>query len=257
MAKYQAYFIDLDGTIYQGTKQYPSGKRFIDRLRDHQIPYLFVTNNSTKTPEAVADNLSQNHGIATTPDQVYTSAMATADYLKTHVSDQAKIFVIGEAGLTTAIQAAGCTLVDDHQADVVVMGLDRQFTYDKLVQATLAIQAGALFIATNQDTNLPTEAGMLPGAGTLVSALQTATQTAPIIIAKPEAPIMTGACQRLGVAKEDVLMVGDNYQTDILAGINNGIDTLLVYSGVSTPEQIAHVTQKPTYEVASLDDWQL
>ena len=99
MRQYQAYFIDLDGTIYQGTRQYPSGKRFTDRLRAQQIPYLFVTNNSTKTPEAVADNLSQNHRIVTTPDQVYTSAMATADYLKTHVPDQAKILVIGEAGL--------------------------------------------------------------------------------------------------------------------------------------------------------------
>ena len=257
MTRYQTYFIDLDGTIYQGKKQYPSGKRFIERLRASHTPYLFVTNNSTKTPEEVAQNLSQNHGILTTPDQIYTSAMATADHLQTLVPAHAKILVIGETGLKTALQAANFTLVNDKNADVVVVGLDRTFNYDKLTQATLAIQAGATFIATNSDNNLPTEQGMLPGAGTLVMALQTATQTTPTIIAKPQAPIMVGALQRMAVAKADVLMVGDNYQTDILAGINNGIDTLLVYSGVSTPEQIAHMPKKPTHEVASLDDWMI
>lgn len=257
MAQYKTYLIDLDGTIYQGKQRYPAGKRFIERLRANHLNYLFVTNNSTKTPEEVADNLTRNHDIPTTADQVYTSAMATADHLATLVAQQARVLVIGESGLKSALQAAAFILVDQAPADVVVVGLDRSFNYDQLAQATLAIQAGALFVATNTDTNLPTEHGMMPGAGALVAAVQTATQVTPSVIAKPQAPIMTGALERTHTAKQDAIMVGDNYHTDILAGINHGIDTLLVYSGVSTPEQIAKVSPKPTHEVDSLDDWVL
>jgi len=255
MTHYKTYFIDLDGTIYQGKTQYPSGKRFIQRLQDAKIPYLFVTNNSTKNPIDVANNLTINHGIPTSPNQVYTSAMATADYLSLHMPLNTKIYVIGEIGLVEALTTAGFTIVTDASANAVVVGLDRQVTYQKLEIATAAIQAGAKFIATNVDTNLPTEHGLMPGAGAIIAAVQTATQTDPLVIAKPESPIMTGALKRMAVKKADVIMVGDNYNTDILAGINNNIDTLLVYSGVSTPEQIKRVSTKPTHEVLSLDDW--
>ena len=257
MSDYKNYFIDLDGTIYQGKIKYPSGKRFIDRLRAKDIPYLFVTNNSTKSPLAVAKNLSENHNIPTTPFQIYTSAMATADYLKNILPKQAKIYIIGELGLIEALSAANFDVVDSTSADAVIVGLDRQITYDKMAQATIAIQNGAKFIATNTDTNLPTENGMMPGAGALVAAIQTATNVAPTIIAKPASPIMLGALNYMKATKDETIMVGDNYHTDILAGINNGIDTLLVYSGVSTKDQIAKLAKKPTYEVDSLDDWSI
>ncbi|MFR8086371.1 MAG: TIGR01457 family HAD-type hydrolase [Leuconostoc gelidum] len=257
MTHYKTYFIDLDGTIYQGKTKYPSGKRFIDRLQKADIPYLFVTNNSTKNPVDVANNLTNNHDIPTTPEQVYTSAMATADYLSLHMPLSTKIYVIGEIGLTESLTNAGFTLVNDAHADAVVVGLDRHVTYQKLTIATSAIKSGAKFIATNNDTNLPTENGLAPGAGAIIAAVQTATQTTPLIIAKPESPIMTGALQRMAVKEADVVMVGDNYNTDILAGINNNIDTLLVYSGVSTPEQVKQVIPKPTYAVQSLDDWKI
>ena len=252
---YKAYFIDLDGTIYQGKTKYPSGKRFVERLQSAKIPYLFVTNNSTKSPADVAQNLTINHNIPTTVDQVYTSAMATADYLTSYLPLNAKIYVIGETGLIESLKKAGFLIVDDASANTVVVGLDREITYQKLAIATTAIQSGAQFIATNNDTNLPTENGMMPGAGSIIAAIQAATQMQPTIIAKPESPIMSGALQRLSVEKKDVLMVGDNYHTDILAGLNNNIDTLLVYSGVSTPDQIKNLPKKPTHEVNSLDDW--
>lgn len=257
MKKYKAYFIDLDGTIYRGKTKYPSGKRFIDRLKKENIPYLFVTNNSTKSPADVAANLTTNHDITTTPDQIYTSALATADYLITILPPHAKIYVIGEPGLCEALLNAGFNLSSDTDVQAVIVGLDRNINYEKLTVATLAINAGAKFIATNRDTNLPTERGMTPGAGALIAAVQTATQTTPIVIAKPEFPIMTGALKRMNLQKSDVIMVGDNYNTDILAGINNDIDTLLVYSGVSTHEQIQNTSVKPTHEVETLDDWQL
>ncbi|CAK8054902.1 TIGR01457 family HAD-type hydrolase [Eupransor demetentiae] len=253
--KNDAYLIDLDGTIYHGTNPIPAAKRFIERLQAANIPYLFVTNNSTKTPEDVAENLTQNHHIPTTPDQVYTSALATADYVKKLAGGKAKkVYLIGEEGLKIALEDAGLKLVDNQDADYVVMGLDRQFDYHKLTIGTLAIQAGAKFIATNADTNLPSEKGMMPGAGSLVAAMQTATGQTPIIIAKPSLPIMEGALDRLGHPAHPV-MVGDNYNTDILAGINAKIDTLLVYTGVSSRDDIAKVAAKPTYEINNFDEW--
>lgn len=254
MPKYNAYLIDLDGTIYHGKQPIPAAKRFIERLQTAKIPYLFVTNNSTKTAKDVADNLTINHGIKTTVDQVYTSAMATADYVKGLADDGQKVYLIGEAGLKDGLENAGIDLVPADEANVVVMGLDRHFTYQKLKEATFAIARGAQFIATNADTNLPSEEGMLPGAGSLVAALKTATGVEPTIIAKPEAPIMEGALAKLNHPDRPV-MVGDNYNTDILAGIKNGLDTLLVYTGVSKPAEVAKEVNQPTDFVANFDEW--
>lgn len=258
MAQYDAYLIDLDGTIYHGKNPIPEAKRFIDRLKDAKVPYLFVTNNSTKTAAAFADDLTKLHNIETTPEQVYTSAMATADYVANDdaVKGVKTIYLIGEAGLKEAFNRPEFKLVDDAHADYVVMGLDREFNYQKLMTATFAIQKGAKFIATNADTNLPSEKGMLPGAGSLVAALQTASGVQPTIIAKPEAPIMQGALKRLD-NPEKPIMVGDNYQTDILAGIQNGLSTLLVYTGVSTKKQVAEKDVQPTHEIDNFDQWEV
>lgn len=256
MTQYDAYLIDLDGTIYHGTNPIPAAKQFIHRLKEANIPYLFVTNNSTKTAEAFADDLTHLHGIETTKDQVYTSAMATADYVVNDglKKNHKKVYLIGEKGLREAFSRPEIELVSYEDADYVVMGLDRSFTYQKLMEATFAIQNGAQFIATNADTNLPFERGMLPGAGSLVAAIQTASGVAPTIIAKPEAPIMVGALKRLNNPKKPI-MVGDNYNTDILAGIKNGLSTLLVYTGVSTKEQIQKLEIKPTHEIDNFDQW--
>ncbi|MDF7637810.1 TIGR01457 family HAD-type hydrolase [Leuconostocaceae bacterium ESL0958] len=256
MAAYDAYLIDLDGTIYHGSRPIPAAKIFIERLQQAGIPYLFVTNNSTKTPAAVAQTLTEQHDIKTTPDQVYTSALATADYLRQQ-SDQPnpkQVYLIGEAGLRAACDQAEIELVPAEAADYVVLGLDRAFDYEKLKAATQAIARGARFIATNADTKLPSEDGMLPGAGSLVAAVATATGVQPTIIAKPEAPIISGALARLGQPKRPI-MVGDNYHTDILAGINNGLATLLVYTGVARKEQVAEEDAQPSHSVDALDEW--
>ncbi|AIG65892.1 TIGR01457 family HAD-type hydrolase [Weissella tructae] len=254
MLKYDAYFIDLDGTIYAGTESFPAAKRFMEKLKASDSSYLFVTNNSTKTPEEVAAFLTEQHGIVTTPEDIYTSAMATADY----VAGQGyqRVMMIGEHGLKTALENKGLTLVTEGTADVVVVGLDRDINYDKLMHATLAIQNGAAFVATNVDTNLPNERGLLPGAGTIVAAVKTATQQEPVVVGKPEKIIMQEALKRTGLKANQVVMVGDNYQTDILAGINAEMDTLLVYTGVSTPEQVAEKPVQPTHVVNALDEWE-
>ncbi|MCM0583005.1 TIGR01457 family HAD-type hydrolase [Weissella diestrammenae] len=256
MSKYAAYFIDLDGTIYKGTESFPSGQRFIASLKAKNTDYLFVTNNATKTPEMVAAFLTEQHGIETTVDQIYTSAMATADYVASLENVQ-KVFVLGEVGLHQALADKGFEIVTAGDADVAVIGLNRELKYEDLMQATLAIQHGAKFVATNVDTNLPNERGFIPGAGSIVAAIQTATQQEPVIIGKPYAPIMLGALERTGYKKDEVIMVGDNYQTDIRAGLEIGMDTLLVYSGVSKRNQVEALSKQPTYSVDSLDDWQL
>lgn len=158
MKQYQGYFIDLDGTVYRGKERIPAAARFIKRLQEHQREILFVTNNSTRSPKEVAANLRTNHDINVTAANVYTSAMATADYLVQHAGQKRRVYVIGERGLKDALLNKGMQLTDQ-DPDYVVIGLDRNVTYEQFKIATLCIRAGAVFIGTNGDTNLPSEEG--------------------------------------------------------------------------------------------------
>ncbi|GKT03447.1 TIGR01457 family HAD-type hydrolase [Furfurilactobacillus entadae] len=260
MSTYSGYFIDLDGTIYQGTTAIPTAQTFMSRLIESGRPYLFVTNNSTRSPEAVAENLRRNHHIETTAAHVYTTAMATADYLVRKADGQAlTAYVIGEQGLRDALTSRGFTLVATaaEQPTFVVVGLDRDVTYEKFVQAVLAIQNGATFIGTNLDTNIPNQRGMLPGAGAVVDFVRYATDVTPITIGKPSTIIMNEALARIGLSKEAVLMIGDNLRTDIQAANNAGMDSLLTLTGLSTVAQIKTFQIEPTHIVNDLTEWQL
>ncbi|MBP1043205.1 TIGR01457 family HAD-type hydrolase [Vagococcus sp. BWB3-3] len=251
--RYQGYLIDLDGTIYLGKEPIPAGKRFIERLEKAGIPYLFVTNNTTKRPQAVRQNLADNFEIQVPLATIYTATLATIDYMAAKGLGK-KVYVIGEAGLVEMILEAGYEL-EEVEPDYVVVGLDSDVTYEKLTVATLAIQKGAHFIGTNPDKNIPTERGLVPGAGSLLALIETATRVAPVIIGKPQAIIMEKSLERLGLNAEQVLMVGDNYETDIQAGLQNGIDTLLVLSGFTQKADVAALVKAPTFIVDSLDDW--
>lgn len=252
---YQGYLLDLDGTIYRGKAIIPAGKRFVERLQAAKIPHLFVTNNSTKKPEVVQQRLAQEFGIETTAEHIYTASLATVDYLRATGRGN-KVYAIGEAGLVDVLLEAGFEWSEE-EPDFVVIGLDSEVSYAKLKSATLAIQRGALFIGTNPDKNLPTDEGLLPGAGAFLALIETATKKKPIIIGKPYAPIMEKAVARIGLTKEQVVMVGDNYETDIQAGIQNGLDTLLVLSGYTRPEEVPHLPVAPTHVVQSLDEWEI
>lgn len=250
---YKGYLIDLDGTIYRGSEPIPAGRRFVEQLQARQIPFLFLTNNTTKTPQTVADRLANEFSIYVSPETVYTATLATIDYMN-DADKGKKVFVIGEPGLIDPILAAGYEW-DTENPDYVVVGLDTEVTYEKFVTATLAIQKGATFIGTNPDKNIPTERGLLPGAGSVIALIEASTQRSAIYIGKPEAIIMEKGLEILGLAKSEVLMVGDNYTTDILAGINNGIDSLLVLSGFTQKEEVPDLPVQPTYLVDSLDEW--
>lgn len=252
---YKGYLIDLDGTMYKGKEPIPEAPLFIQQLRDKKIPFLFLTNNSTKTPESAAKNLQENFGIKAFPNEVYTSSLATADYLKS-LGKGNKVFVIGEEGLKQALRNKG--FVEDlNDPDYVVLGLDETATYEKFKIATLAIRKGAQYIVTNKDTNLPTEKGLVPGAGSLAALLTTATRVEPTFVGKPETIIMEEALKLLDLPAQDVLMVGDNYETDILAGINSDIDSLLVLTGFTNREDLADVSVQPTYTLNSLREWDI
>lgn len=250
---YKGYLIDLDGTIYRGKERIPEGEAFVHELQKRKIPYLFVTNNTTRTPQAVQEMLATSFNIETPVETIYTASLATIDYMNEKNLGKT-VYVIGEAGLKEAIIKAGY-VIDSKNPAYVVVGLDWNVDYEKLALATLAIQKGAHFIGTNPDLNIPTERGLLPGAGTLLAFLEAATRIKPVIIGKPKSIIMDKALEHLKIAREDALMVGDNYLTDIRAGLDNGIDCLLVTSGFTKPEEVATLPIAPTYVLSSLAEW--
>ncbi|VGW62708.1 4-nitrophenyl phosphatase [Streptococcus pyogenes] len=252
---YKGYLIDLDGTIYQGKNRIPAGERFIKRLQEKGIPYLLVTNNTTRTPEMVQSMLTNQFHVETGIETIYTATMATVDYMN-DMNRGKTAYVIGETGLKSAIAAAGYVEELENPAYVVV-GLDSQVTYEMLAIATLAIQKGALFIGTNPDLNIPTERGLMPGAGALNALLEAATRVKPIFIGKPNAIIMNKSLEVLGIQRSEAVMVGDNYLTDIMAGIQNDIATILVTTGFTRPEEVPTLPIQPDHVLSSLDEWRL
>ncbi|HER0447488.1 TPA: TIGR01457 family HAD-type hydrolase [Streptococcus pyogenes] len=252
---YKGYLIDLDGTIYQGKNRIPAGERFIKRLQERGIPYLLVTNNTTRTPEMVQSMLANQFHIETSIETIYTATMATVDYMN-DMNRGKTAYVIGETGLKSAIAAAGYVEELENPAYVVV-GLDSQVTYEMLAIATLAIQKGALFIGTNPDLNIPTERGLMPRAGALNALLEAATRVKPVFIGKPNAIIMNKSLEVLGIQRSEAVMVGDNYLTDIMAGIQNDIATILVTTGFTRPEEVPTLPIQPDHVLSSLDEWRL
>lgn len=255
MTRYKGYLIDLDGTMYAGTQVIPGAPEFIDRLNEAGIPYLFVTNNSSRTPEQVAEKLVKM-GIRTTPENVFTTSRATAQFIHDE-KPGATIYVIGEDGILEALAEQGLEVVTHENPDYVVTGIDRGITYEKLAGACLSVRNGARFISTNGDIAIPTERGFMPGNGSLTSVVSVSTETQPVFIGKPEPIIMEQAMAVLGTSKEETIMVGDYYDTDIRAGIGIGIDTLLVHTGVTQPDFLKRYEVQPTHTRNNLNEWEL
>lgn len=250
MKTYKAYLIDLDGTLYRGSQVIEGAVEFINGLNQYDIPHLYVTNNSTKSPEDVVEKLA-SIGIDARPAEVVTSAMATADYISSE-KPHASVYMIGDTGLRTAISSAGLDLKDDTDVDFVVVGLDENINYEKLTKATLAVQRGATFISTNKDPSIPKEQGFLPGNGSLTSVVTVSSKTEPTFIGKPETPIMQKALDLLQLDKSEVAMIGDLYDTDIMSGINIGIDTIHVQTGVTSKEEALDKDIPPTVSIENL-----
>lgn len=241
----------MDGTVYRGNEVIPEASVFINSFQGKDIDIYYVTNNSSMTAERFQAKLLRM-GIHASTDQIMTSSIAAATYCKQHF-EGAKVMMIGEEGLEQALRSEGFVITDENP-DVVVVGIDRNITYEKLSNAALSIRNGAHFIATNGDKAFPTERGLVPGNGSFVKLLETATDREATIVGKPE-PYMLEFIQQRGYPKEDMVMIGDNYDTDIQAGIRFGIDTIHVSGGVTDRATVLKKDIQPTYLFDSLTDW--
>lgn len=250
----KAWIFDMDGVLYRGTEVLPGVRELLDALTLRERQVMMATNNSMATPEAYERKLSAM-GLEISAAEVITSALATRDYLARTLPAGAGIYVIGMPALREQLFDG----TDFHPVQygeevpaAVVIGLDLSFTYDKLKAGNAALQQGALFIATNADTTLPTETGLVPGAGSIVAALAAASGQQPMVIGKPETPMLEMAMLRMGVKPEETVMIGDRLDTDILAGERAGMPTVLVLTGVSTREDLASADALPDFVVSDL-----
>jgi NagD protein len=238
-----SYVIDMDGVIYHGSRLIPGALAFVERLRAGGHPFLFLTNNSQWTPRDLKHKLDQM-GISVEETAFHTSALATADFLHQQKPD-ATAYVIGGAGLTHALYSAGVTLTE-HNPDYVVVGDTRSYDYEKIERAVRLIVKGARFVATNVDLTGPSESGIQPACGALVAPIELATGRKPYFVGKPNALMMRTALRKLGAHSAEAFMVGDRMDTDIVAGTEAGMRTILVLSGVTTRETIDHYPFRPT-----------
>ncbi|MCS7142241.1 MAG: HAD-IIA family hydrolase [Aigarchaeota archaeon] len=233
--------LDLDGTVYIGSKLLPYARETVRELRERGYVILFLTNNSTLSRTLAVRKLS-TLGIEADAREVMTSSFAVSQY----VSDNwgpSRVLPIGERGLIEELELAGHKIVKDSEsAEVVVVGLDREVTYSKLAEAHTALIRSAKFVATNKDTTLPTESGTVPGAGSIVAFLEVSTGLKATPVGKPERYIMDLALRRMGLEREEVILVGDRVDTDIEAARRAGIKALLLVRGHSGPTRLPEVT---------------
>ena len=243
--RHDAILLDLDGVVYRGDRVLPGVPEAVHAIRE-RVPLLFLTNNSGRTPHDVADRL-RAMGVPAQPEEVLTSALATAAMLRREGHSGRTAFVIGERGIREALAGAGVRIVDGHadRADLVVVGWDRTADYAKLRTAALLVQRGARLIATNPDTSYPAPDGLWPGAGALLAAVTTTTGADPQIVGKPMRPMFDAAVEATGA--RDPLMVGDRLDTDVGGAAALGWETLLVFSGASGPQDLTSAEVLPTY----------
>lgn len=254
LCEIRGFILDMDGVIYAGNELLPGAREFVSYLQVTGTPFLFLTNNSSRTPGQYAEKLT-SLGIDVHEERVFTSALATAAWLKGTAPAGARVLVIGERGIREALAQQGFRLVDDHQqAQYVVVGFDSTFTYAKAREAALAIRKGALLIATNTDASLPTEQGEIPGAGSIVAMLETATGVRARVIGKPEPGIFEQALARLGTRAEETAVVGDRYETDIVGGHRAGLRTIGVLCGVTDARRFAAADPRPDWVFAHLGE---
>lgn len=231
---------DMDGVLYHGSRRLDGVLEFFDWL---PVPYCFVTNNSSRTPHQVAEKLATMR-VPATPDQIMTSAIVAAHYLTQHAPPHARVFAIGEVGLQTALEDANFELTES-KPDYVVVGLDRAFTDQKLQRAVQALNNGATFIATNMDMILMTQDGALPGTGTIVRQVMAASGQTPQVMGKPERQMFQMAADYLQQPFNNLLMIGDNLETDIRGALQHGLYAAFMLTGVSTQDDLLSTTLQP------------
>lgn len=237
---FQILLFDLDGTVYKGSKAIQGAPEFFKNLQENKMPYLFLTNRCNRLPETISNHLNEI-GIVCNKNNVLTSAHAAATVLA-----KKKVFAIGEIGLTQILKENQVTITDQNP-DAVVVGFDENINYQKLEKATRLIRNGAKFIATNTDACINTDTGISPENGPIVAALQYATGVAPEILGKPQPDMVYLAEKILNKPKDQMIIIGDNPDTDILCGINAGIATALILTGITDAADAPKKVGKETF----------
>ena len=253
--KYDLLLADLDGVIYEGANAIENAVETISQLGDQEIQIGYVTNNSSRKPETIVDQLS-NFGIDCKPVEIISSGQTAVELLQTKIEAGAKVLVVGGEGLRARVAEAGFHLVEssDEKPKAVIQGFSPDVSWRDLAEASYSIQNGAVWVATNNDWTLPQERGLAPGNGTLVGAVHTAVGQLPIVAGKPEPAIFMTALNHF--ENKNAVFVGDRLDTDILGANRAGIDSALVLTGVSSRKDVlaAAVDERPSYIIETLKD---
>ncbi|GAA2687510.1 HAD-IIA family hydrolase [Streptomyces aculeolatus] len=247
----ESWLTDMDGVLMHEGIPIPGADAFIKRLRDSGKPFLVLTNNSMYTPGDLHARLSRI-GLDVPVQSIWTSALATAKFL----DDQrpgGTAYVIGEAGLTTALHDHGYVL-SDHRPDYVVLGETRTYSFEALTKAIRLIENGARFIATNPDETGPSTEGPLPATGAVAALITKATGKDPYFVGKPNPLMMRSGLNQIGAHSESTAMIGDRMDTDVLAGLEAGMETYLVLTGLTRADQVERFPYRPSHIVDSIAD---
>jgi NagD protein len=251
LAKKQGIICDMDGVIYHGNRLLPGVREFVDWIKKTGKSFLFLTNSSERTPRELREKLARM-GLDVGPEHFYTSALATAAFLSSqHPGGTA--YVIGGNGLVNALYDAGFAM-NEVNPDYVVVGETHSYTYDTITQAINLVEKGARLIGTNPDLTGPGEHGLVPSTGALISPIELATGRKAYFVGKPNPLMMRQGLKRLGCKREDAIIVGDRMDTDIVAGIESEIDTVLVLSGVTALEEISLFPYRPHFVLGGVAD---
>jgi NagD protein len=248
------FVIDMDGVLVRGRELIPGADKFIQKLQKLKKEYLVLTNNPLYTTRDLAHRL-QTSGLDIPPERIFTSAQATAQFLYSQ-RPNGKAFVIGESGLTDAVYAIDY-VITDIDPDYVVLGETNAYNYEVITKAVRLIEEGARFIATNPDVSGPSEQGTVPACGAMAALIEKATGKAPFFVGKPNPWMMRSALNYLDVHSEDTAMVGDRMDTDIVSGVESGMRTILVLTGVTRQSDVDNFPYQPTWIVDSVADIQL
>lgn len=255
----KALIFDMDGVLWRGESPIGDLVSFFKTLDDLNLRYAFATNNATKTPTTYVKRFA-NFGVNITEEQINTSAEVTGSYIAHTYPEGTTAYVFGEDGLHTALSNRNVTIystqdiAEGAKADLVVMGLDRNFSYEDLSTATLLVQRGATFIGSNGDKSFPFEHGFLPGAGALQAVVSTATGIEPKLMGKPELPMYLEAARKLGLEPHNITFVGDRLDTDVEGANKAGMTSVLVLSGVAKKEDLINSTVQPDLTIDSIHD---
>ena len=246
-----SYLTDMDGVLVHEDHLIPGADKFLQDLQANDIPFLVLTNNSIRTPRDLQARL-RHSGLDIPEEAIWTSALATATFL----NDQrpgGTAYVVGESGLTTALHEIGYVLTDS-DPDYVVLGETRTYSFEAITTAIRLVDKGASFIATNPDATGPSREGLLPATGSVAALITRATGREPYYVGKPNPLMMRSALRRIGAHSQSTVMIGDRMDTDVIAGLEAGMRTILVTSGISTRESVEQYPYRPTLVVDSVAD---